>query len=58
MKVKVIKPMSKFFTVGQIVEMDVSENGDFRLSTDKFSQAFDFSYHDRVRPATNEELEE
>lgn len=60
MKVKIIKSMSKFFKVGQIVEMDMSNSrGDFRLyKPNSFSQSFGFLLHDHLRPVTKEELEE
>ena len=57
MKVKIIKPVSRFFKVGQIAEMTISnKRGDFVLSTDKFSQSFSFSYHKNVKPVTYEEF--
>lgn len=57
MKVKIIRPISKFFKVGEIVEMEISNTqGDFVLSTDKVSQSFGFDYHTRVEPVTYEEF--
>lgn len=57
MKVKIIKPISKFFKVGEIVEMTISnKQGDFVLSTDRVSQSFGFDYHTRIEPVTYEEF--
>lgn len=57
MKVKIIKPISKFFRAGKIVEMEISNTqGDFILFTDKVSQSFGSDYHTRVGPATFEEF--
>ena len=57
MKVKIIKPISKLFRVGEIVEMEISNTqGGFVLSTDKVSQSFGSDYHARVKPVTFEEF--
>lgn len=59
MKVKIIEPVSRFFEVGQVVEMTiVNRYGDFSLSTDKVSQSFGPAYHTRIRPITFEEFTE
>lgn len=57
MKVKIIKPISKLFKIGEIVEMEISNTqGDFVLSTDRVSQSFGHDYHARVKPVTYEEF--
>lgn len=59
MKVKVIDSISKFFKMGDIVEMDViNEQGDFRLTSKSFSQAFDKSFHVKLMPVSFKEFAE
>jgi hypothetical protein len=51
MKMKIIKPMSTYFRVGEIVEMRITnERGDFIISADDRKQSFGFAYRSHLTP--------
>lgn len=50
MYAKVIRPPSRFFKVGQIVEMEATDRfGNFTLDTGKIKQSFPPSYHTHIK---------
>jgi hypothetical protein len=56
MKMKIIKPMSTFFKVGDVVNMRITgKRGDFVISAGDRKQSFGFLYRSCLMPLGEEE---